>query len=326
MLYPLRFTPLYFEKVWGDRRLERLMGRSLPAGLSIGESWEIADHPHGMSVVANGLERGTPLRELIARDPVHLLGTRVVARNARVFPLLVKYIDAGEELSVQVHPNDAYAATHEGELGKTEMWYVLHADPGAELIVGLEPDVTRESFQQALQAGDPGRLLHRLPVKTGDSVFIPAGRIHAILPGLLLLEIQQNSDTTYRLYDWGRVGLDGKPRALHVEQAMAVADWTDYAPTPQTERVELEGTNRRTLLAACEYFVVEKYDLASERIFTTDGGSFAILNCLAGEGVLTWSGGEETLCFGDSILVPAAITDFALHPNGEASFALSMVP
>ena len=326
MLYPLRFHPCYFEKVWGGRKLETSLGRQFPPDAPIGESWEVSDHPHGRSVVANGPQAGATLREMIARYGADLLGTRVFATDAETFPLLVKYIDAQDMLSVQVHPDDAYAATHAGEAGKTEMWYVLSADPGACLIAGLCAGVTAEQFRDALAAGDPAQLLHHMPVKTGDSIFIPSGRIHAIMPGLLVLEIQQSSDTTYRLYDWGRLGLDGKPRELHIEQAMAVANWTDYTPHPGTGPPIVEGRNRKTVLTRCQYFVVEKYDLLDERRFHSDGGSFSILNCVAGSGELHWDGGSETLHFGDSLLLPACITSFALQPDGAASFVLSYVP
>lgn len=326
MLYPLRFIPLYFEKVWGGRRLATVLGRDLPPKMPIGESWEVSDHPHGKSVVANGPEQGKTLRALIEQYGAALLGARVVAQSDDTFPLLIKYIDADDKLSVQVHPNDAYAQAHEGELGKTEMWYVLHADPGACLIAGLQNGVTAEQFRQALVDGDPANLLHQMPVKTGDSIVIPAGRIHAIMPGLVILEIQQNSDTTYRLYDWGRVGLDGKPRALHVEQAMAVSDWQDYAPTPRTGPVTPITGGRKTELAACQYFVVNKYDLTSEHTVITDGGSFTIVNCVGGTGMLCWENGSEPLAFSDSLLIPADITSFTLHPEGDASFVLSYVP
>ncbi len=326
MLYPLRFVPQYFEKVWGGRRLETLMHRELPAGIPIGESWEVSDHPHGRSVIANGPANGSTLHALLLQAPEALLGSRVVAQYEAVFPLLVKYIDASEELSVQVHPSDAYAAAHEGEMGKTEMWYVLYAEPGACLIAGLCDGVSAEDFQQALEHGDPAALLHRMPVKSGDSVFIPSGRIHAIMPGLLILEIQQSSDTTYRLYDWNRLGLDGKPRPLHIEQAMAVANWTDYAPAPITEQAELLGVNRKSMLVACRYFAVEKWQLAGDCPFTTDGGSFHIINCVAGAGTLAWADGRESFVYGDCVLVPAALREFSLQPHGKADFVISYVP
>ena len=326
MLYPLRFAPVYFEKVWGNRRLETIMGRPIPVDSPIGESWEVSDHPHGRSVITNGPLQGKLLHAVIDMSPESLLGYRVRERHDDHFPLLVKYLDANDKLSVQVHPDDAYAYAHEGEPGKTEMWYVLHSEPDACLIAGLREGVTAEQFRLALAEGDPSALLYYLPVKTGDTIFIPSGRIHALLSGVLILEIQQNSDTTYRLYDWGRLGLDGKLRQLHVEQALAVANWTDYAPTTQIGHVELTGMNRKTTLISCPYFMVEKYDLGSECVFHGDGGSFHILNCVTGEGALNWSGGSELLSYGDSLLLPACLTDFAIQPNGDASFLLTQVP
>jgi len=325
MLYPLQFSPVYFKKVWGDRRLETLMDRPLPPGQPIGESWEISDHPHGESIVINGPLRGTSLHDLLRRDPDGLLGAYVRARFGDTFPLLVKYLDANDRLSVQVHPDDAYALAHEGERGKTEMWYVLHADPGAAIIAGLREGVTKDEFIRALAAGDPTALLHHLPVKTGETILIPAGRIHTLLPGLLVLEIQENSDTTYRLYDWGRVGLDGKPRELHVEKALAVIHWSDYYARPETERAERLNGNRRSVLTTCEYFTVEKYSLAGEHTFHLRDDRFHLLNCVAGACALTWEDGTETLRYGDSVLIPADLTDFTLQPDDDASFLISYV-
>jgi len=326
MLYPLRFTPQYFEKVWGGRRLASLLQRDIPPTAPIGECWEISDHPHGRSVVANGADAGLTLHDLMLREGKELLGSNVPLDANPVFPLLIKYIDAEEQLSVQVHPNDAYAASHAGELGKTEMWYVLHADPNACLIAGLRDNVTAEQFRAALIDGDPAALLHHMPVKTGESIFIPAGRIHAIMPGLLILEIQQNSDTTYRLYDWRRLGLDGKPRALHVEQAMAVTDWHDYAPSPAVQQSTVEQRATRMLLAACQYFRVEKLALTSPYVFTGDGGSFQALNVVVGSGTLAWAGGRERLRYSDSLLIPAALTTFTLEPDEEMAVVMSCVP
>lgn len=323
MVYPLRFAPIYKEKVWGGRRLETIMGRALPPNEPIGESWEVSDHPHGQSVVANGVEQGKTLDDLIAAQGAALLGDRV---RGEKFPLLVKYIDADEPLSVQVHPDDAYADEHAGEAGKTEMWHILYAEPGACLIAGLRDGVTREQFADALAHGDPAALLHRLPVAAGDTVFIPAGRIHAIMPGLLLLEIQQNSDTTYRLYDWGRLGLDGQPRALHVAEAMAVTNWQDYEPSPGVVHEDRLGANRETVLAACPYFVVEKYFLDAPLTLPADAGSFRILNCVTGSGALEWSGGREPLAFGDSLLLPAVLGAVTLCPDHHADIVISYVP
>jgi len=325
MFYPLRFVPIYFQKVWGNRRLETVLGRTLPPGQPIGESWEIADHPHGRSVIANGSLRGMSLHDLIRCDPDAVLGAHVRARFDDSFPLLLKYIDADDELSVQVHPDDAYALANEGETGKTEAWYVLHADPGAEIIAGLCDGVTREAFANALTAGNPASLLRRLPVRAGDTILIPAGRIHALLPGVLVLEIQQNSDTTYRLYDWGRVGLDGKPRELHIEKALAVTNWSDDHARAEKITTERLDNTRKSRLVTCEYFTVDKYDLTGEHVMHLPGDRFHLINCVAGAGTLAWSGGEETLCFSDSVLIPAALTDFVIRPDHNASFLVSCV-
>lgn len=325
MPYPLRFTPIYFEKVWGGRRFSSVLGRTIPAG-PIGESWEVSVHPHGHSIVANGADAGMTLGEVIAHDPEAILGRRVVAQSGAEFPLLVKYIDAEDALSVQVHPDDTYGKAHAGELGKTEMWYVLHAEPGSCLIAGLAPGVTRTQFQAALAGGDPGKLLHRIPVATGDSIFIPAGRIHAIMPGLTILEIQQNSDTTYRLYDWGRLGLDGQPRELHVEQALEVSNWTDYAPTLSGDApVSIEGGSSSTL-ARCPYFVVEKLEINDEFTSATDGETFVTVTCVGGTGIVTWADGYERLNLGDSFLLPATLGNYSLLPDDDASFIISYVP
>jgi mannose-6-phosphate isomerase len=324
--YPLRFTPIYHAKVWGGRRLASVMGRALPPEEPIGESWEVADHPHGRSVVANGPLQGKSLHDLIIADPGGVLGTRGMRQGADRFPLLIKYIDATDDLSVQVHPADEYAWAHAGEPGKTEMWFVLAADPGATLIAGLEPGVTAEQFRAALNSGDPAALLHRVPVQAGDAISIPAGRIHAITPGLLILEIQQNSDITYRLYDWGRVGLDGQPRELHVEEALAVTNWQDYAPDVAHPTVEVLDGVRTALLATCPYFAVEWYSLDRGHDYTFDGGSFHVVNVVQGQGTLRWPGGEMRLAFGDSLLAPAALTALHVEPDGTLDLVISSAP
>lgn len=326
MPYPLRFTPHYFTKIWGGRKIETLLGRELLAQDPVGESWELSDHPHGRSIICNGVDAGKSLHELLQRDGEKLIGRNLKAAEEAEFPLLVKYIDANDKLSVQVHPDDEYARQHEGEPGKTEMWYVLQADPGSCLIAGIREGVTAEQFRAALADGDPAALLNHLPVKTGDSIFIPSGRIHAIMPGLLILEIQQSSDTTYRLYDWNRAGLDGQLRELHIEPAMAVSNWQDITPTTINMSCKEYTGYCKLTLAKCQYFQVDKYQLKDSLSFNYDGASFHIINIIRGSGIIQWDGGTEKLHFADTLLIPADLTSFTLIPDDTMEIILSFVP
>jgi len=210
---PLHFRPLYQERVWGGRNFESKLGRTLPENKVIGESWEVVDRSEAQSVVAEGPHAGKSLRELIREDPVAIMGEGWDPE--RPFPILVKWLDCQERLSLQVHPPADVAPRLGGE-PKTENWYVADATEGAGLIVGLRRGVTREAFEKAIHDSTLESLVHRFPVSAGDSILVQSGRLHAIDAGNLILEIQQNSDTTYRVYDWGRVGLDGTPRQLHI--------------------------------------------------------------------------------------------------------------
>jgi len=218
----LQFQPIYQERVWGGRRLESYLGRELPSGPPIGESWEIVDRPEAQSVVKGGAYNGTTIRKIMERHGAEVMGPNWPA--ARPFPILVKWLDCSERLSLQVHPPKSVAASLHGE-PKTENWYVAHSTPGASLFVGLKKGVTREVFAKALAGGTAEDCVNRVPVAAGDSILVQSGQVHAIDAGNLILEIQQNSDTTYRLHDWGRVGLDGKPRKLHVEESLASIVW-----------------------------------------------------------------------------------------------------
>src|SRR5579862_8126615 len=226
-LYPLTFQPIFKERVWGGRALERLYKKKLPPKVPIGESWEISDRPGDASVIANGPLAGKNLHWLMENHERELLGESKAA-NGR-FPLLIKILDAQEKLSLQVHPPAHKAAELRGE-PKTEAWYIADTAPGAELYVGLKRGVTRTDFENKITSGGVAECFHRLPVKTGDAMFLPSGRVHAIGAGLVIFEIQQNSDTTYRVFDWNRVGLDGKPRELHVAESLASIDFNDFEP------------------------------------------------------------------------------------------------
>ncbi|KRP37542.1 MAG: mannose-6-phosphate isomerase [Opitutaceae bacterium BACL24 MAG-120322-bin51] len=248
----LEFTPLYKERVWGGRGLEAKLGRKLPDGQVIGESWEIVDRPDEQSVVASGALAGQTIRELLERSAADILGPG--SDPAKPFPILVKWLDCQDRLSLQVHPPAAIASSLGGE-PKTENWYVAAAKSDASLIVGLKKGVTREQFETALANNQAENCVHRFSVKAGDSILVESGRMHAIDAGNLILEIQQNSDTTYRVYDWGRVGLDGAPRQLHIEESLKSIDFDDFEPDPLTI---IPGEQ---VLADCSEFRIRKLEL-----------------------------------------------------------------
>jgi mannose-6-phosphate isomerase len=229
MLYPLLFKPVFQERIWGGRSLERMYGKPLPPDVSIGESWEISDRPEGQSIVANGPLSGQSLRWLMEHHERELLGA-ATSINGR-FPLLVKILDAREKLSLQVHPPPAKAAEFGGE-PKTEMWYIAEAGPGAELYAGLRRGATRQEFEDRIHSGTVADCFHRAAVNRGDAMFLPSGRVHAIGAGLVIFEIQQNSDTTYRVFDWNRLDSKGRPRPLHVRESLECIDFNDFEPEP----------------------------------------------------------------------------------------------
>lgn len=225
----LLFEPIYQERVWGGNGLAVHLGRTLPAGGPIGESWEICDRAEANNRISEGTHAGKTLREVIFEDAASIMGPHWP--REKTFPVLVKWLDARERLSLQVHPPASKAAELKGE-PKSENWYVAHAEQGAALMAGFKRGVTPEQFSKALEANQLEPLVHRFAVEKGDSLFVHSGRIHALDAGNIILEIQQNSDTTYRVYDWGRVGLDGKPRALHIKESLASIDWEDFEPLP----------------------------------------------------------------------------------------------
>jgi mannose-6-phosphate isomerase len=248
----IEFLPLYKERVWGGRGLETRLGRTLPQDKIIGESWEVVDRPEAQSVIANGPHTGHSLRELLEGHAEAVLGPG--AKGDRPFPILVKWLDCQDRLSLQVHPPATIATSLGGE-PKTENWYIAECDPGASLIVGLKEGTTREQFEVALEKNEAESCVHRFPVKPGDSILVESGRMHAIDAGNLILEIQQNSDTTYRVYDWGRVGLDGAPRDLHIAESLQSIDFADFEPAP------LQAQAGEQLLADCREFRIRKFDL-----------------------------------------------------------------
>jgi mannose-6-phosphate isomerase len=316
-LYPLTFTPVLRDYIWGGRNLERLYGRPLPPGPTA-ESWEISAHPTASTVIDAGPLQGYALPDVLTLYGVDLVGRRAAwALQRGRFPLLVKLLDAEKRLSVQVHPPDEYALCHEnGELGKTEMWYVLHAQPGARIILGLRRGVTQADFLRAIAENNLEEAVHFLPVKPGDAVLITPGTVHAALEGLVINEVLQNSDTTYRVYDWGRVGADGRPRPLHIEKALDVLDFHNVEPgvLPQPILEERDGVGRQHVVR-CQYFVVEKVTLAPHGIWhgETNGETLEIWGCITGEARLDWSAGSVPLPAIRYCLVPAAPCRFVLR-------------
>lgn len=288
----LAFTPIYQERVWGGRALAGVFGRVLPEGGPIGESWELVDREEANSQLA-GPEEGRTIGDLRRTDPEGLLGPGWPAE--RPFPILVKLLDCAERLSLQVHPPEAVARRLGGE-PKTENWYILEAQPGAALLAGLQPGVDRGQFLEALQREQLEPLVRRMPSSPGDSLFVRSGWIHAIDGGNLILEIQQNSDTTYRVYDWGRVGLDGRPRQLHIEESMESIDFS----TDQPELLHPEGPE--SLLADCPAFRLRCLELpaGAELCFAAEQEP-RVLSLASGQ--LEEAGGGA-LKRGDTVLLP----------------------
>lgn len=324
-LYPLLFEPVLKDYIWGGRNLEKL-GRTLPADGVIAESWEIAGHEDGTTRVANGRYAHKLLTELYQELGLDLIGRRSAWAQARgKFPLLIKLLDAQRPLSVQVHPQDDYALAHEGnELGKTEMWVVLHAAPDAEVILGVAHPISKDDFRVAINSNQLEPHLHRIPVKVGDHICVPAGSMHAIMGGLLIAEIQQNSNTTYRVYDWGRVGADGQPRPLHVDKALDVINFTQIAPALcPPELLSDEAGIRRSRLCQTDYFVTERVELAQGAVFSgrCTGETLEIWGVVAGAVQIN----DVALSAVRFCLLPAALGDFAVTAVSPATLLRSYV-
>ena len=314
---PLVFQPIFMERVWGGRRLESLFGKRLPPAARIGESWEIVDRPEAQSVVHDGPLRGQTLHTLWTKYRKEVFGDVPVGpsspRDESVrladrtggsrFPILAKLLDAQENLSLQVHPPTSVAEELGGE-PKSEFWYFADAAPKAEIFAGLKKSSTRGAFVKALKQGKPDSHAHQISVATGDAIFLPSGRLHAVGAGNLIVEIQQNSDTTYRVYDWDRVKKGGTPRKMHIAEALQCIDFSDREPLLLTQ----EGES----LVKHELFEVEKWHLPKERAIAPRG-TFAIVVCLSGE--LEYAGLQFKS--GDFFLVPAQLEDRVLRPIGE---------
>lgn len=314
MLYPLKFKPRFKERIWGGDALAGRMGKRLPEGKKIGESWELSGVQGDISVVSNGKLKGNNLEELIEVYMGDLVGEKVFEKFGVEFPLLIKLIDAQDVLSIQVHPDDELARERHNSYGKTEMWYVIDNQPGSFLYVGFKDKVTREQYLEAVKNGNLPELLAKWVVKPGDAYFIPAGTIHAIGKGLLIAEIQQTSDVTYRVDDWGRVDDMGNPRELHTELAV---DAIDFGEPKELDVTAAPIVNEAVNVAKSQYFTTNEIELdgSIERDYAPLD-SFVIYMCLEGELKVGFPGGEEKLEKGETMLVPAEIDAVTLSGKG----------
>ena len=312
-LYPLQFEPLFRRYIWGGRRLASVLGKPIGEGNDYAESWEIVDHGADQSVVASGELAGRTLHEIVTEYGAELFGRHAPQKS---FPLLFKFLDAQRTLSVQVHPNDEQAGKLDPpDLGKTEAWVVLAAEPGSLIYAGLKPGVDRAELAAAIDAGTCDGRLHSFEPRVGDCVFIPAGTVHALGAGLVIAEIQQASDTTYRLFDWNRVDADGKSRPLHIEQSLEVIDFQGGPVHVQTP-VTLAGLAER--LVTCDKFVLDRWQFDRPVELPTDN-AFHLLAVIAGEVLLESGTVSETLPLGSTVLVPAVRGAVRILPSDSAT-------
>ncbi|RAR46636.1 type I phosphomannose isomerase catalytic subunit [Flavobacterium lacus] len=307
ILYPFTFTPILKERIWGGTKLKNYLNKPISSE-NTGESWELSSLPNEVSVINNGFFKGKNLNELLEQFPEEILGKVVYSRFGKQFPLLFKYLDARENLSIQLHPNDELAKKRHNSFGKTEMWYVMQADENARLIIGFKENSSKEEYLQKLESNEILSLLNEVPVKKGDVFFLETGTIHAIGAGIVLAEIQQTSDVTYRIYDWDRVDANGKERELHTELAV---DAINY----QTTSAKKEYTaivNKSTPVVNCPYFKTSIISLNDEVLIDKTSDSFMVLMCTEGNFELLFEDKKYTYQTGDTVLIPAVFTSFML--------------
>ncbi len=311
----IRFEPIYQTRVWGGRSLQSHLHRDLPDdGQPYGESWEIAAREEANSRVTGGAYDDKTLIELWSDKDTRLTLFGPEAPDSARFPLLFKILDARARLSIQVHP-PAEVADELGGEPKSEVWYIAHAEPGAELYIGVEEGVTEASFRKALEEGNAENLVHTIRPETGQHIYIPSGRLHAIGAGLLIYEIQQNSDTTYRVYDWGRVGLDGKPRDLHIEESLKCIDFSDVAPSMDT--------SSGAVICECDYFKLEKHEIGQgESVREKVADRFAIIAVTSGSLEATGAVFRE----GDFFIVPVGADTSSMVAASDTTFLLTTWP
>ncbi len=319
MLYPLKFKPILKPRIWGGQKLNTVLGKNLEGASIIGESWELSGVNGDVSVVSNGFLKGNTLNELLEVYMADLVGDKVFEKFGDEFPLLIKFIDANDVLSIQVHPDDDLARERHQSFGKTEMWYVMQADPGARLISGFKQDTSKEAYVKALENNTLEELLASHDVQKGDVFFIPAGRVHAIGAGILLAEIQQTSDVTYRLYDFDRRDAEGNTRELHTQQALDAIDFSGGQDYKTSYKAPHNGVSE---VIKSPFFVTSVINLNNHEIktdfYTLD--SFVILMCVEGSAQIEYhQGKKEPLNVGETILLPADLKEFSVSSKQNAT-------
>ncbi|MDA3910498.1 MAG: mannose-6-phosphate isomerase [Bacteroidales bacterium] len=313
-LYPIKFHPVFKEKIWGGSKLKSQLNKQ-DAPENCGESWEISAVPGSVSVVKNGFLEGNTLQDILEIYMGDLLGPDIFELYGEIFPLLIKFIDANDDLSVQVHPDDEVAAKKHQSFGKTEAWYILDAEKDAKLISGFNKPLGKSEFVARMNNNDILPVLNRVPAKAEDLFFIPAGRVHATGKGILFAEIQQNSDVTYRIYDWDRMGVDGKPRQLHVQEALEVIDFSEVkqAETPYESEINSPSRMLRT-----DYFIMNMIHI-DDKITKSyvDCQSFVVYMCVDGKAEIRSDNTSETIEKGETILLPYELLEIQIIPNKE---------
>lgn len=322
-LYPLRFKPILKDKIWGGTKLGKLLDKPIGRRTACGESWEISGVEDNVSTVANGPLQGKSLVELIDYYKENLVGKRVYDRFGSKFPLLIKFLDANDDLSIQVHPDDKLAQERHNSFGKTEMWYVVDAEPGSTLISGFNKATSREEYVKLFESGELNSILNVEQVQKDDVFFLPAGRVHTIGKGLVIAEIQQTSDITYRIYDFDRVDSEGNKRELHVEEALDAIDYSYY----EEYKTLYDKSASETPLVECPYFVTKRLIMEeTSRRDYTGYDSCVILMCLEGEGELQYK--EEKLSYrlGHTILIPNCLNEVTIHPERPSKLLEVYIP
>ncbi len=313
-LYPFKFHTIFKEKIWGGEKIRTILQKDFSPAKNCGETWEISGVKGNISVIANGPLKGKNLKEVIREYQAALVGEKVYQQYHDDFPLLVKFLDAKQDLSIQVHPDDSLAQTRHQSLGKTEMWYIIQADQDATLISGFNRHLDQASYMEHLKQHTLDDILNREVAKADDVFYLPAGRVHTIGAGLLLAEIQQCSDITYRIYDFDRVDDEGNKRELHTEEALDAIDYAhhdDYKTNYQPKK------NQAVTLVKSPYFTTNMLHLDQEFNRNYNMDSFVIYVCILGMATLTYIGGELSIKMGDCLLIPASLTEIFIQPKGE---------